>query len=123
MKVTVYRDKSGEYCWKLAAENGEIVADSAEGCKLKATQGAKHASCSVMRSSLSKARPRVDAQPLSARRLRRRTGGASVWAQGRGCAQTCALKGCAQRCAPSRIPEVVGSNRFGFLLLSPALRK
>ena len=35
MKVTVYRDKSGEYCWKLAAENGEIVADSAEGCKLK----------------------------------------------------------------------------------------
>lgn len=35
MKVTVYRDKSGEYCWKLAAENGEIVADSAEGYKLK----------------------------------------------------------------------------------------
>jgi uncharacterized protein YegP (UPF0339 family) len=35
MKVTVYRDKSGDYRWKLVAENGEIVADSAEGYRHK----------------------------------------------------------------------------------------
>ena len=29
------RDKSGECRWKLAAENGEIVADSGGGYKLK----------------------------------------------------------------------------------------
>jgi uncharacterized protein YegP (UPF0339 family) len=41
MKVTVYRDKSGEYRWKLAAENGEIVADSHEGTSSRAIHNAK----------------------------------------------------------------------------------
>jgi uncharacterized protein len=50
MKVTVYRDKSGEYRWKLAAENGEIVADSGEGYKLKGYTQRKAGSCSLMRS-------------------------------------------------------------------------
>src|SRR5215203_4158964 len=48
------------------------------------------------------------------------TGGYIVWAQSRGCAQTDASKG-AQRCAHSRIPEAVGSNRFGLLLAFLAL--
>lgn len=30
-KFEMYRDESGEYRWRLKADNGEIVADSAEG--------------------------------------------------------------------------------------------
>ena len=32
----VYQDKSGEYRWRLQANNNEIVADSNEGYKSKA---------------------------------------------------------------------------------------
>jgi len=35
MKVTVYRDKQDEWRWTLRAENGEQVADSAEGYRHK----------------------------------------------------------------------------------------
>ena len=35
MKVTVYRDRSGNYRWRLTAENGEPLADSGEGYRLK----------------------------------------------------------------------------------------
>jgi uncharacterized protein YegP (UPF0339 family) len=35
MKVTVYRDKQDEWRWTLRAENGEPVADSAEGYRHK----------------------------------------------------------------------------------------
>jgi uncharacterized protein YegP (UPF0339 family) len=31
VKIIVYPGKSGDYRWKLKAENGEIIADSAEG--------------------------------------------------------------------------------------------
>jgi uncharacterized protein YegP (UPF0339 family) len=31
MKVIVYEDEAGEFRWKLVADNGEIIADSAEG--------------------------------------------------------------------------------------------
>ena len=31
MKVIVYPDRSGDFRWKLKAENGEILADSGEG--------------------------------------------------------------------------------------------
>jgi uncharacterized protein YegP (UPF0339 family) len=31
MKVIVYKDEAGEFRWKLKAENGEIISDSAEG--------------------------------------------------------------------------------------------
>jgi uncharacterized protein len=31
MKVIVYKDEAGEFRWKLVAENGEIISDSAEG--------------------------------------------------------------------------------------------
>jgi uncharacterized protein YegP (UPF0339 family) len=29
MKVIVYKDEAGEFRWKLVAENGEIISDSA----------------------------------------------------------------------------------------------
>ena len=35
MRVHVYRDGAGEFRWKLRADNGEIVADSAEGYRHK----------------------------------------------------------------------------------------
>jgi uncharacterized protein YegP (UPF0339 family) len=31
MEVIVYKDEAGEFRWKLKAENGEIISDSAEG--------------------------------------------------------------------------------------------
>ena len=31
MKVHVYQDEVGEYHWQLRPDNGEIIADSAEG--------------------------------------------------------------------------------------------
>jgi uncharacterized protein YegP (UPF0339 family) len=31
MEVIVYKDEAGEFRWKLVAENGEIISDSAEG--------------------------------------------------------------------------------------------
>jgi uncharacterized protein len=33
----VYQDKAGEYRWRLQANNNEIVADSNEGYKSKAS--------------------------------------------------------------------------------------
>jgi uncharacterized protein YegP (UPF0339 family) len=35
MKVQVYQDEAGDYRWRLKAENGEVVADSAEGYRHK----------------------------------------------------------------------------------------
>lgn len=35
MKVVVYEDEAGGFRWRLVAENGEIVADSAEGYRHK----------------------------------------------------------------------------------------
>ena len=37
MKVHVYEDEdqAGEFRWKLVAENGEIISDSAEGYRHK----------------------------------------------------------------------------------------
>ena len=35
MKVVVYEDASGDFRWNTVAENGEIVADSAEGYRHK----------------------------------------------------------------------------------------
>jgi uncharacterized protein YegP (UPF0339 family) len=31
MKFEVYRDKAGEYRWRLLASNGQLTADSGEG--------------------------------------------------------------------------------------------
>lgn len=33
----VYKDKAGEYRWRLQANNNEVVADSNEGYKSKAS--------------------------------------------------------------------------------------
>lgn len=33
MKATIYKDQAGEWRWRLRADNGEPVADSAEGYK------------------------------------------------------------------------------------------
>ena len=30
-RITIYRDRAGEYRWRLQAANSRIVADSAEG--------------------------------------------------------------------------------------------
>ena len=35
MKVLVYQDEAGEYRWQVRADNGEIIADSAEGYRHK----------------------------------------------------------------------------------------
>jgi uncharacterized protein YegP (UPF0339 family) len=35
VKVHVYQDEVGEYRWQLRADNGEIIADSAEGNRYK----------------------------------------------------------------------------------------
>lgn len=37
MFFTIYRDKAGEFRWSLMAKNGNIIADSAEGYKRKAS--------------------------------------------------------------------------------------
>jgi uncharacterized protein YegP (UPF0339 family) len=34
-KFSLYKDKKGEFRWKLLASNGQIIADSAEGYKTK----------------------------------------------------------------------------------------
>jgi len=31
MKFEIYRDKAGEYRWRLLASNGQLTADSGEG--------------------------------------------------------------------------------------------
>jgi uncharacterized protein YegP (UPF0339 family) len=36
LKVIVFRDRSSDWRWKLTAENGEIISDSAEGYRQKA---------------------------------------------------------------------------------------
>lgn len=33
MKATIYKDRAGEWRWRLRADNGEPIADSAEGYK------------------------------------------------------------------------------------------
>lgn len=38
MKVIVYEDEAGEFRWKLVAENGKIVADSAERSVTRVTR-------------------------------------------------------------------------------------
>ncbi|MDG3004471.1 YegP family protein [Paludisphaera mucosa] len=35
MKFVLYRDKRGEYRWRLVASNGKIIATSSEGYKDK----------------------------------------------------------------------------------------
>ena len=35
MKFEVFKDKSGDWRWRLKADNGNIVADSAEGYENK----------------------------------------------------------------------------------------
>lgn len=35
MKFIIYKDKNGEWRWKIKAANGKIIADSAEGYKNK----------------------------------------------------------------------------------------
>lgn len=34
-KFEVYKDKKGEYRWRLKVQSGEIIADSGEGYKQK----------------------------------------------------------------------------------------
>ena len=34
-KFSLYKDKKGEFRWKLVASNGQIIADSGEGYKTK----------------------------------------------------------------------------------------
>ena len=36
-KFEVYKDKSGEYRWKLVHTNGQVIANSGEGYKAKAS--------------------------------------------------------------------------------------
>jgi uncharacterized protein len=36
-KFQIYKDRKGEYRWRLRARNGEIIADSNEGYSSKAT--------------------------------------------------------------------------------------
>jgi uncharacterized protein YegP (UPF0339 family) len=48
VKIIVYPGKSSDYRWKLKAENGEIIADSAEGyrrkrCDTKGEEGCSNA--------------------------------------------------------------------------------
>ena len=35
-KFEIYKDKSGEYRWKLTHTNGQVIANSGEGYKAKA---------------------------------------------------------------------------------------
>lgn len=34
-KFVVYKDKSGEFRWKLVHTNGQVIAESGEGYKVK----------------------------------------------------------------------------------------
>ena len=36
MKFYIYKDRAGEWRWRLKARNGRIVADSGEGYKTRA---------------------------------------------------------------------------------------
>lgn len=36
MKFLIFKDKSGEWRWRLKAENGRIIADSGDGYKKRA---------------------------------------------------------------------------------------
>jgi uncharacterized protein YegP (UPF0339 family) len=36
-KFQVFKDKGGEFRWRLRADNNEVIADSAEGYKSKAS--------------------------------------------------------------------------------------
>lgn len=36
MKIKIYKDKSGQWRWRLLARNGKIIADSAEAYRRKA---------------------------------------------------------------------------------------
>ncbi|KTB49333.1 YegP family protein [Dehalogenimonas alkenigignens] len=42
-KFVIYKDKSGEFRWKLVHTNGQVIANSGEGYKAKvnATNGMK----------------------------------------------------------------------------------
>jgi hypothetical protein len=40
MKFSIYKDRAGEYRWRLVATNGRTIADSAEGYRSKADCGA-----------------------------------------------------------------------------------
>jgi uncharacterized protein YegP (UPF0339 family) len=35
VKLHVYQDEAGDYRWRLKSDNGEIIADSAEGYRHK----------------------------------------------------------------------------------------
>jgi len=35
MKFSIYKDRRGEFRWRLVAANGQIVADSGEGYETK----------------------------------------------------------------------------------------
>ena len=35
MKVVVFKDRASDWRWRYVAENGEAIADSGEGYKLK----------------------------------------------------------------------------------------
>jgi uncharacterized protein YegP (UPF0339 family) len=35
MKFEIYKDKNGEWRWRIKAANGKIIADSSEGYKNK----------------------------------------------------------------------------------------
>ena len=45
-KFVIYKDKKGEFRWKLVHTNGQTIADSGEGYKAK--EGAKNGIKSVM---------------------------------------------------------------------------
>ncbi len=36
IQFEIYEDTAGEYCWRLRAANGELIADSGEGYRKKA---------------------------------------------------------------------------------------
>ena len=35
MKIQIYKDKRGEWRWRIKTKNGRVIADSAEGYKRK----------------------------------------------------------------------------------------
>lgn len=50
MKFVIYKDRSGEWRWRLVARNGRIVADSGEGYTRR--RSAVRAANSVLRGLL-----------------------------------------------------------------------
>jgi len=46
MKIRIYKDKRGEWRWRMVARNGRIVADSGEGYTTK--RGAVRAAWTVV---------------------------------------------------------------------------